>query len=68
MIVLAAQLSKLRRERKLMLKDVAVRIGIATNTLCQFEKGRARPSLEVLCALADYYEVSLDMLVRGLDE
>ena len=68
MIILSSQLSKLRRERKLMLKDVAVRVGIAANTLCQFEKGRARPSYEVLCALADYYEVTLDYLVRGLDE
>ena len=68
MIVLSSQLARLRREKKLMLKDVAVRVGIAANTLCQFEKGRARPSLEVLCALADFYEVSLDMLVRGLDE
>jgi len=68
MIVVASQLSRLRRERKLMLKDVAVRVGIAANTLCQFEKGRARPSFEVLCALADYYEVTLDYLVRGLDE
>lgn len=68
MIILASQLSKLRRERKLMLKDVAARIGIAANTLCQFEKGRARPSLEVLCALADYYEVTLDFLVKGSDK
>lgn len=68
MIILASQLSKLRRERKLMLNDVAARVGIAANTLCQFEKGRARPSLEVLCALADYYEVTLDFLVKGSDK
>jgi len=65
MIIISKQLTALRLSRKLMQKDVAGAVGIATNTLCQFEKGRARPSYEVLCALAAFFEVSLDFLVLG---
>ena len=32
------------------------------------EKGKRSPSFEVLCALADYFDVSLDYLVGRSDD
>lgn len=45
----------LRLERNLMQKELASKIHIAPNTLSQFEKGKARPSYEVLLALANFF-------------
>ena len=58
----------LRLERNLMQKELASRIHIAPNTLSQFEKGKARPSYEVLLALANFFECSTDFLLGRSDD
>lgn len=58
----------LRLERNLMQKELASKIHIAPNTLSQFEKGKARPSYEVLLALANFFECSTDFLLGRSDD
>lgn len=43
---------------------VADAIGVNVVTLSGYETGKSEPSLEVLCRLADYYDCSIDFLVR----
>lgn len=38
-------------------------LGIAGNTLCQYETGTRAPSLETLKKLADYFNVTVDYLI-----
>ena len=58
----------LRLERNLMQKELASKIHIAPNTLSQFEKGKDRPSYEVLLALANFFECSTDFLLGRSDD
>lgn len=44
-------------------KDIANELGVATNTYTQYETNYRQPDIETLVKLADYYLVSLDILV-----
>lgn len=68
MIDISKRIKELRLEKNLKQKDVAMHLNIATNTLSQFENNKGRPSLEVLSAMADFFEVSLDYLVGREDD
>ena len=57
-------LRTLRQERKLKQAEVAAAVGISRSYLAGIEAGHERPGRETLMALADFYEVSLDMLAQ----
>lgn len=48
-------------------QELADKIGVSKQVICMYEKGRRRPSYEVEEAIADVFNVSLDVL-RGIDE
>lgn len=52
-----------RKERKILQKNVATAIGITIRNYQRYEKGEAQPTLPVLLRLANYFDVSLDYLV-----
>ena len=60
------QISFLRKSRNLTQKQVADGIGIAEQAYQRYEYGR-KPAFDVLIALADYFDVSLDYLVGRCD-
>ena len=62
------RIKELRIEQGIKQNVVASALHIAPNTLCQYEKGTAKPSIEVLCAIADFYGVTLDQLLGRADE
>ncbi|HQU05417.1 MAG TPA: helix-turn-helix transcriptional regulator [Acidocella sp.] len=55
-------LRTLRLNRKVPQAVVAEAIGVSRSHLANIERGNDLPGREVLVALADYYEVSLDWL------
>lgn len=57
----------LKKERNLLQKDIAASIGMTVRSYQRYEKGIQQPTLPVLIALANYFEVSLDYLV-GLSD
>ena len=57
------RLVQLRNERHLTQKQVAEGIGLTTIAIQNYESGRRKPAYDVLIALADYFDVSLDYLV-----
>lgn len=59
---------ELRKARNLSLKDVAEGIGSLKSTLSNIERGIRAPSLDMLIALADFFDVSLDYLVGRSDD
>lgn len=63
----SAHLEQLRKERGLTLNVLASEIGISNQAISLMEKGKRSPSFEVLCALADFFDVSLDYLVGRSD-
>lgn len=62
------KVKELRKEKELSQKQLASQIYIAQNSLSQIETSTAKPSLEVLVALADALECSVDYLLGREDD
>lgn len=61
------RLKGLRLEKQATQRDVAESIGVATRNVQNFEYGTAKPKLETLIRIADFFNVSLDYLVGRSD-
>lgn len=55
---------RLRRDRRLTLKEVAAQTGLSLSTLSRLETGLRQPTLELLIPLAGVLRVALDDLVE----
>lgn len=64
----AARLSSMRTNAGLSQKAVADVLGVSAPAVTMMEKAKRSPSFEVLCTLADYFDVSLDYLVGRSDD
>ena len=62
------RLTNIRRSKGFTQKQVADGIGISEVGLQNYENGRRKPAFDVLVALADFYDVSLDYLVGRSDD
>lgn len=62
------KLRQLRKEKGLSMKQLGDVVGVGEAAISAYELGKNEPSLDVLCQLADYFNVSLDMLVRGKEK
>lgn len=56
-----------RRARGLSLRELAVRLGVSPSLISQIERGRARPSVSTLFAIASELDASLDELLFNDD-
>ena len=63
-----AHLKELRKSRGITQKQLAIAISASERGIQQYELGERKPSYEMLLALADYFQVSLDYLVGRTDE
>ena len=62
------RLTNIRRSKGFTQKQVADGLGISEVGLQNYENGRRKPAFDVLIALADFYDVSLDYLVGHSDD
>lgn len=63
-------MKRIKEERKRLgykQEHLAKKLGIATNTLCNWEIGRREPSIDSLKALADIFDCSIDYLLERTD-
>lgn len=59
-------LKKLRKDRGLLQKQVAEKIGVGRTTYVKYENGDSEPDYKTLIKIADFYKVSIDELLgRG---
>lgn len=68
MIDIGSKIKELRIEKGLLQKDLAIQIGVARNTITQYEKNLANPSYEILIAIAKFFNVTTDFLLGLEDE
>ena len=61
------RLTDLRKQRKISQKALGEIIGITDAAVTMMERAKRAPSFEVLCAIADYFNVSVDYLVGRTD-
>lgn len=57
-------LKRLRKSQGYMQSDVAEIIGVSRQAFSNYERGLREPSLKVLVTLANFYDVSLDELIK----
>lgn len=60
-------LSRIRKERNLNQQKVAMDLSISRESLSYYENGKRSPDIEMLCKLSEYFNVSIDYLIRGED-
>lgn len=62
------RLAKLRKEKRLTLKELGKEVSMRDNTLSQYETGKREPKLETWQKLADYFNVSISYLTGVSNE
>lgn len=60
-------LAELRKQKKLSQEQLSKKIGVHQNVIGRYERGEARPSIELASKLANVLGVSLDYLVGNTD-
>lgn len=61
------RLADLRKKRGLSQEQLGYELGVSRQTVSKWELGQSYPDFQRLVLLSDYYEMSLDELVRGVD-
>lgn len=56
------RLQRLREQQRKSRRVVSELCGLPTDAIRRYERGEAKPNMEALVKLADYFEVSLDYL------
>ena len=54
----------IREAKRITQMQLSVEIGIAQETISAYENGKAMPSVDILCKLADYLHTSTDYLLK----
>lgn len=58
-------LSAIRKKKGYSQLKVAMDLSISRESLSFYENGRRSPDIELLCCFSDYFNVSIDYLIRG---
>lgn len=61
------KLRELRKEKGISLKELGAAMGVAESTMSLYENGKRQPDYETLLKLAEYFNVTVDYLLRGND-
>lgn len=67
-MTLPERLVEIRKSRNLTQKQLAAGVNISEVGLQNYENGRRKPAYDVLIALADFFDVSLDYLCGRSDD
>lgn len=65
--IFSERLTALRNAANISQRTLAKDLSLTGPAITMMEKAARSPSFEVLCALADYFDVSLDYLVGRSD-
>ncbi len=63
----SSRLRQLRKAQNVSQSILAEHLSVSYHQVCKMETAHRSPSVEVLCALADYFNVSIDYLVGRSD-
>ncbi|MCY9215833.1 helix-turn-helix domain-containing protein [Bacillus haynesii] len=66
-MALGARIRALRENQNLTQKALAEKLNIPHQNLSNYERGFRQPDYETLIKIADFFEVSTDYLLRGID-
>ncbi len=58
-------LKTLRKEKGITQHQLSEALHISQTSISKYERGISEPDLSLLLAMADYFEVSVDLFLRG---
>ena len=61
------RIKEMREVRGFTQKQLADLIGVAQNTISQYENGTAKTSIEIIVKLAKVLDTTTDYLLRGIE-
>lgn len=64
--IFSEKLIELREKRKLSKKELAEKLGISAASVGYYESGERLPDISVACKIADFFNVTCDELLRGV--
>ncbi len=67
MAKLNERLIELKEQKSILQKDIAEQVGVSLRSYQRYEYGDRQPTADILIALADYFDVSIDYLVGRTD-
>ena len=65
--MLSKQITYLRKRAGMSQEELSKRLHVAASTVGMYEQGRRIPTLNILIALSEIFEVSLDYLITGAE-
>lgn len=68
MVSLTKRLRDLREDHDLSQADIATQLKVAKQRYGEWERGEHRPSIDVIIALANFYNVSADYILGISDD
>ncbi len=60
-------LRAIRKKKGYSQLKVAFDLNISREALSYYENGKRSPDIEMLCRMSDYFQVSIDYLIRGTE-
>ena len=60
-------LKKIRKQKRLSQLKVAMDLAISREALSYYENGKRSPDVDMLVKLSNYFGVSIDFLIKGID-
>lgn len=61
-------MKEFRLKLNLSQKELGDKVGVSEASISNYETGKREPDLKTLCGLADLFDCSLDLLVRGKEK
>lgn len=61
------RLFEIRKKKGLSQEGLAMELGVSRQTISKWESGQSYPDFERLVMLSDYFDMTLDELVKGID-
>lgn len=66
-MTLGEKITDLRKKRGLSQEDLAITLGVSRQAVSKWETGEAKPDTDKVIALAEYFEVTTDWLLRDIE-
>jgi transcriptional regulator with XRE-family HTH domain len=64
---LKARIRTLRKDRNLNQDELGEKVGLSCRVISALERGESKPSAEDIIALSEFFEVSTDYLLKGIE-
>ena len=61
------KLLDLRKKKGLSQDEMGYELGVSRQTISKWESGQSYPDFQKLVLISDYFELSLDELIKGVD-